>query len=221
MNKAFLLAIIFLQIALSINGQIFIDSTIISIDTATIDGKFYTAFYKTDNHLYVKNLKDSLIFESPDCYYNFEFNDFNGDHRKDIIVHYLSNIPAVQDLILYDTITKSFVPIIGFNRFPDPKSIPGTKYFYSYHRSGCADMNWDSDLFYIEEFKIVKIGTISGRECNNEGIKDGIYIYKINGKNTSLFNTLPIDTIINYKEYKWGFISEYWNSNYRLFDNNK
>gem|GEM_PF-5245252 len=32
---------------------------------------------------------------------------------------------------------------------PPPQRINGTHYFYSYHKSGCADMDWDSDLFYI------------------------------------------------------------------------
>lgn len=50
MNKAFLLAIIIFQIGISSNGQILIDSTIIRVDTATIKGKFYNAFYKTDNN---------------------------------------------------------------------------------------------------------------------------------------------------------------------------
>ena len=79
-------------------------------------------------------------------------------------------------------------------------------------------MNWDSDLFYIDNFKAIRIGNIAGRQCDNrDGEKDAVYIHKVYGDKEKLFKTLPIDTIGKYKDFKWGFIKEYWTKNYKLF----
>lgn len=78
-------------------------------------------------------------------------------------------------------------------------------------------MNWTSDLFYIENYHCIKIGSINGYECENSEIKDGIYIAKISGEKKSPIKELPIRTLKRYKEYKWGFIADYWKRNYGLF----
>ncbi|MNL73734.1 hypothetical protein D3C87_1992360 [compost metagenome] len=78
-------------------------------------------------------------------------------------------------------------------------------------------MNWDSDLFYIKDYKAIKLGNINGNQCENRDIKDGIYIHKIsNGKEIEI-QRLPIGLIEKFKNYKWGFIAEYWSKNYRKF----
>lgn len=192
------------------------DTTILHIDTAKIKGNTYIAFYKTDT-LYVVNNGGDTIIRTPDLHPNFEFNDFNEDGCKDIRIHYLGNVPAVQDLLLFDKTKKSFKLVEDFSRFPDPNPIKGTKFFYSYHRSGCADMNWGSDLFYLDNFKAIRIGNISGYECENRDTTDGVYIYKVKGSKKTSVVTMPITTIQKYDEYKWGFIKEYWTKNYRKF----
>jgi len=79
-------------------------------------------------------------------------------------------------------------------------------------------MNWDSDLFYIDNFKAVRIGNISGRECNNRhGVKDAIAINKVQSGKIKRVKTLPIETIRKYDDFKWGFIKDYWTTNYKLF----
>ncbi len=79
-------------------------------------------------------------------------------------------------------------------------------------------MNWDSDLFYIQDFKAVKVANISGIGCSDKvGKKDGIYVSKLRGDKKRLMQTLPISTIERFKDYKWGFIKEYWTKNYRKF----
>lgn len=78
-------------------------------------------------------------------------------------------------------------------------------------------MNWDSDLFYIKDFKAVRLANISGRECENSGIKDGLYINKVSGGKKNLFKTLPIDTVHKFKDDKREFIKKYWIENYKLF----
>lgn len=195
-----------------------IDTTLLHVDSTKVLGKSYLAIYKTNDTLYVLNEKADTILKAGDLHPNFEFDDFNGDGLKDIRIHYSSNVPAIQDLLLFDKQKKNFRLVDKFSDFPDPNPIKGTNYYYSYHRSGCADMNWDSDLFYLSNFKAIRIGNISGRQCDNrDGEKDGVYIYKIRNNKETLYRTLPIDTIWKYKNFKWDFIKEYWTKNCKLF----
>lgn len=125
----------------------------------------------------------------------------------------------VLDLFPYVPITGKFREANNFRDFPAPEQIKGTKFYYSYHKSGCTDLNWDSDLFYIENFKANRIGNIAGRQCDDrDGVKDAVYIHKFRSGKETLFKTLPIDTIWKYKDFKWGFINEYWTKNYNLFN---
>jgi hypothetical protein len=91
----------------------------------------------------------------------------------------------------------------NFNAFPDPKSIQGTKYYYSCHNNGCADMDWVSDLFYINNFKAERIGMIDGVGCGSDNVKIAIYIYSVKKNRKSLFKVYPMNTIEKYKKYKW------------------
>lgn len=79
-------------------------------------------------------------------------------------------------------------------------------------------MNWDSDLFYISHYRAIRIGNIAGRQCHNrDGVKDAVYVYKIEGVKEKLVKTLPISVIWKYKDVKWGFIKSYWGVNYKHF----
>ena len=145
------------------------------------------------------------------------FVDFNGDGYKDILIDYMTNVPGIEDLLLYDKAQRTYKKVVNFQDFPDPKRIANSAYYYSYHRSGCADMNWDSDLFYIKNYKAVKIGNISGNQCGNEYINEGLYISKmVEGKKIGV-NKLPINILKQYKDSKWGFIKRYWQRNYKSF----
>ncbi len=186
-------------------------------DTTEILGVTYFAYYlDTDSFVIINQDKDT-VFADNELYPAFEFEDFDKDGYDDIIVHYMSNTPSVQDLILFDVTSISFRRVENFSSYPEPIKILNTKYYYSYHRSGCADMNWDSDLFYIKDFKTVRIGNISGRQCNDRDVKDGIYIHKVQGDKETIYTSLPIEILGNYKDYKWGFIKEYWTLNYTKF----
>jgi hypothetical protein len=131
------------------------------------------------------------------------------------MIKYLSNVPERCDLFLYDKKTKQFVKIKNFREYPDPKRIPKTTCYYSYHRSGCADMDWDSDLFKIVDFKIVKIGNIAGRTCDD--IDNGIFIYRLSNHKKTLVKKFTINVINSYNDTKWGFIAGYWKNNYQKF----
>jgi hypothetical protein len=194
------------------------DSTLLHFDTATIAGEQYNAFFRTDDILYVINMKGDTILKEHELYRDFVFEDFDGDGLTDIRIHYMSNVPGVQDLLLFDKEDKTFRKVDNLSSCPDPKRVLNTRLYYSYHRSGCADANWDSDLFFIENYKTHKIANIAGRECNNEGIKDGIYISRIEADKNIPIETMPIEKIEEYQKGKWQFIENYWNTNHKRFD---
>lgn len=191
--------------------------TILYSDTTKILDQTYIANYLNNDVFFVRNQNGDTLFSDTELCPQFEFEDFDKDGYEDIRFHYLSNTPSVQDLILFDFKSKLFKKVENFSNYPAPEKIGNTKYYYSYHRSGCADMNWDSDLFYIDNFKIIRIGNISGRECNDRDVKDGIYINKVKGETETLYRTLSIETIGKYEDYKWGFIKVYWTKNYSKF----
>jgi hypothetical protein len=191
-----------------------IDSAILITDSTTILGERYFGFGTKGPKVIVLNSKGDTVLNQTDLYFEFEFQDFNGDSLDDIVVHRLSNVPAIQDLLLFDKAKKSFLIVNGFDKFPDSKPIHGTDYFYSYHRSGCADNFWDSDLFYIDKFETHLLGNISGNEC--EGEKGIVVSRVVNGKE-KIVDKFPVDVLEKYDDHKWGFIADYWAKNYFKF----
>jgi hypothetical protein len=88
-----------------------IDSTILTTDSTTILGERYFGFGTKGPRVIVLNSKGDTILNQPDLYFEFEFQDFNGDSLDDIVVHRLSNTPAIQDLLLFDKTINSFLVV--------------------------------------------------------------------------------------------------------------
>jgi hypothetical protein len=190
--------------------------------SAKIDGVRYKAIYKSSDwsiSILKADGKTVLHLKNTDYYdegfFSFKFVDFNGDGYKDLFIEHMSNVPTRCDLLLYDKRTKKFVLVKDFPDYPAPEKLKGTDLYYCYHRSGCADSNWDSDLFKIINNKIIKIGNISGLDCGDK--ETGVFISKIQGSKEQLIKKYPISEIGKYKNYKWGFIEQYWKRNYRKF----
>jgi hypothetical protein len=149
-----------------------------------------------------------------ESYFDFKFQDFNQDGFKDLYLDLGGNTPEKYSLFIFIPSTGKFKEIQNFSDYPDAKQIKGTKYYYSYSKGGCADNTWDSDLFYIQNSSAIKVGSIHGEGC---GIKDGIYMYNVKAGKDKLVKTLPLNTVEKYKDYKWGFLKQYWVNNYRQF----
>jgi hypothetical protein len=184
--------------------------------TEIIKGKKYTGSLDRFAFCLLNAKKDTLLY-LPEEYFTFDFRDFNKDGYKDVFLDLGGNTPERFDLLLFVPSMNRFKQILNFRDFPAPESISGTKYYYSYHKSGCADMHWDSDLFYIENFRATKIGNISGRQCDTKVEKMGVFVYKVKGDKKILFKKFPATITGKYKKGKWGFIKGFWNGNYRLF----
>ena len=191
------------------------EQNVFSSDTATIKGKKYIGVLNYQG-LILLNSKHDTVLQYKGDYWGFHFRDFNKDGYKDIFLDHGGNTPERYSLFIFLPLSSKFKEIKDFELFPDPKQIKGTKYYYSYHKSGCADSNWDSDLFYINNFRAIRLGNIAGRECNNRDIKDAIYIYRVHQDKKSLLKIVPIDILKRYKDFKWGFIKDYWTRNCKL-----
>jgi len=170
---------------------------------------------KDYNFFEIKSLNGKTLYRNENNPSEFVFTDFNEDGFLDIELHFMTNVPDVNEILIFNPELKNFTEIENFSSFPSATKIKNTVYYYSYHRSGCADNNWDSDLFYLKENRAIKIGNIHTIECDNEN-DNGIYIYKVNGENKKQLNLIPIEK--KDFENKWEFIKKYWTENYKEFE---
>jgi hypothetical protein len=109
-------------------------------------------------------------------------------------------------------------------KYPDAVQLKSNpKYYYSYHRAGCADMNWVSDLFKIVDFKIVQVGHIDAQGCDSEKelYPQVIQIFKVTNNDAEkmlLLTKLPYIKTLKKIDDKWEFIEKYWNQNLQKFE---
>lgn len=195
------------SILLSITVFIIANNNISSIDRAKVDGRSYTAICENQEKVSILNSKNKNIFtKNIDCTF-IKFEDFNKDGYKDLTV----NTTTTQNLIVYSPKIKKFQFIENFFNFPDAIHIDKTNKYYSYHRSGCADMLWDSNLFYIKDNKAIPLGNIHGDECELNRIS----ITK-NDKQKNI-KVLSTQILGKYKNGKFGFIDSYWKKHNKEF----
>ena len=154
---------------------------------------------------------------------DIEFPDFNKDGYPDIMLTYMGNNDSYF-LYLFDPLTKKYKNINGFDKYPQAIQLKkNSKYYYSNHRAGCADMNWVRDLFKIVNFKTIQVGHIYGQGCDFE-VKEYpqvIEIYKVTNNEEEkgkLISKLPYVKFIPDFGDKWNFIEKYWNINYQKFE---
>ncbi len=163
----------------------------------------------------LKTIDEKTLYRNDNNPSEFILTDFNEDGFLDIELHFMTNVPDVNEILIFNPELKIYTEIENFSSFPASIKIKNTNYYYSYERSGCADSNWDSYLYYLKENKAIKIGNIHTIECDNES-DNGIYIYKINGENKEQIKLIPIPK--KGFENKWEFIEKYWNENYMKFE---
>lgn len=172
----------------------------------------FTAIFDKDVFL-IKNEQNDTIYINKNHVASYEIKDVDKDEYKDFIVRHISNYSSY-DIGFYDKNINDFQVIEDFDG--EPQKISGTQYYYSYAKAGCADSNWYSDLFYIENYKIITVGKIVGIGCIGEE-KNGIFIYSYNGEKENLKKFIPREA--GYYNDKWEFIKKYWTENYMHFNN--
>jgi hypothetical protein len=143
-----------------------------------------------------------------------KFIDFNNDKNSDVLIDYFGN-NSTYFLYLFDKKTNTFKNIKDYLNFPDAIQLKSNPvYYYSYNRAGCADENWESDLFQIINFSLIQLGHIDGHGCDSQDIK----IYKImNNDKEVLIEKKPYYTVIIDSIDKWEYLEKYWNKNYKKF----
>lgn len=195
-------------------------------DTITINGQKYIQIQstKSDRFNCLISLSGDTVVKSEDYYFSAEYIDINEDGDKDIRVFAISNTPNQCDNYLYDKTHKTFKYIENCDL--DIKKIDGKNLYYSYNSTGCADMNWESYLSEIVDYKLIHLGHIEGQGCDYDTKQNPqvIEIYKITNSNTeekTLIEKLPYQKNIPKFEDKWNFIEKYWTKNYSLFEKKK
>ena len=179
-----------------------------------VNGIEYEACITRPGIFRVKNSNGKIIYIHEDNPFDFVFSDFNGDGYSDILMNYVSNTPGIQELLLFDVNTNKFEFVEFFNSYPNSKRINESNFYYSYHSNGCADNDWGSELYKLNETKIVPLGRIKGLGCL-ENDENGIYIYKLNGENEELLNYIKREE--GYWSGKFDFIEQYWRENKEVF----
>jgi len=180
----------------------------------TIHGIEFEACIKRPEIFTVKNSNGKVVYSLEDYPADFKFADFNEDGYADIILGYLTNTPETNELILFNKETNSFDKVMDFMNFPSAIKIKNSEFYYSYHKSGCADSNWDSDLFQIIENKAIRIGNIHGIGCGIDE-KNGVYINRVKNKEVQLIKFIEREE--GYWDEKWDFVKRYWSENYKKF----
>ena len=162
----------------------------------------------------LKSSKGDVLYKNENNPSEYILTDFNEDGFLDIELHFMTNVPSVNEILIFNPKSKSFIEIENFSNFPSAIKIKETDYYYSYERSGCADNDWDSDLFKIINNKAMRFGNIRGIGC--EGLKKtGIYINKVNNEKITEIKFIAREE--GYWDEKWDFIANYWTENYNKF----
>lgn len=162
------------------------------------------------------NKKNTVILsDTLDFITDLQLIDFNRDNAIDIRISYTGNVDR-QSLYLFNQLIGKFQKVIDFERFPHAKEVKGQDkgFYYSYHRSGCADNYWTSDLFKIIDYKVIHMGQIFGEGCE---APMQVKVYKVGPNKKHLIETLPYKLVEDSKDFKWGFIENYWSVNYSRF----
>ncbi len=179
----------------------------------------YNAFLCDDDYSgCITNKNNDTVFKESNLQSIPIFKDFDNDGCTDVL--FKSNIDDSYNLIMFDKKNRKFKKVENFIEYPDPVNISRSKYFYSYHSSGCADECWDSDLFFIENFNVIKIGNISRTiDTDDTKYEDVIVVNKIRKGRKILYGKIDFEIIEQQDRDKWKFIEEYWNKNYSKFEN--
>lgn len=172
--------------------------------------------HQLNSVLFILNQSKDTVYKHDSFSSNgFEVIDLDENGMSDIRLNQISNVGGLGELIFFDPKNKVFKPIKDFIKFAEPTKIKKTKYWYSYQRSGCADMNWTSYLFYIKDYQAIPIGKIRSASCAGES-ENGIFVYKTIGDQGVLVKKYSREA--GYYSDKWDFIDAYWNHNYQQFE---
>jgi hypothetical protein len=197
------------------------DTAIVQIYTLEINNQQYIQATKDGRFNCLLSVEGDTIVQSREYYFKALVTDIDEDGFNDIRVLVNSNTPNQCENYLFDKTGNTFKLVENCDL--DIRKIKGTTFYYSYNRAGCNDMNWESYLSKIENYRLVDYGFINGRGCNFE-IEENpqvIEIYKVNVSDSEpakILKTLPYHHFIKKNDDKWDFVENYWKKNYKIFE---
>lgn len=212
MDRVILTSLILIIPIVTIGQRIDYDSTFSSNGQ-----KFHVQLIQLKKYMTLLKIgkgKDIILTDTLNYTHQLDILDFNGDNGLDIMINFMGNVDY-QSLFLLDKSKNRFKRIEDFEKYQAAKKVSGSNLYYSYHRSGCADSYWTSDLFKIVDFMVIHLGQIFGEGCDEP---KQIKIYRINMGKKDLTETLPYKLVTDNKNGKWGFIEEYWTKNHNKFN---
>ena len=87
------------------------DNILMSIRDS-VNHEEFTVLYTQSWSLYVLSSNgDSINIDEKTGIQDMEFQDFDKDGFKDIRIYYMTNVPGVENLLLYNEETGSFTPV--------------------------------------------------------------------------------------------------------------
>ncbi|MEM9526264.1 MAG: hypothetical protein AAGA31_06620, partial [Bacteroidota bacterium] len=89
-----------------------------SADSLEVADQTFRMFRFSSGVTYLLDNENNLIYEDEDYSYEQELIDFNHDGYKDLKYKYLTNVPGVDKLLLFDTISNVFREVDNFSKFP-------------------------------------------------------------------------------------------------------
>lgn len=189
-------------------------------DTLILNNQSLVRTLRDQNLQSLTTLSGDTILKDVGYYADIKFIDINADGYTDIRAFVVSNTPNQCENYLFDKGKKIFRLLQNCDL--DIRLVKGTKYYYSYNRAGCADLNWESYLSKIENFKLVPVGYIYGQACDFDFKENPqqIFIYKITNPASEtklLIRKLPYSKYIPTFGEKWDFIESYWQKNWAIF----
>lgn len=178
------------------------------IDTTVIADQTFVVYQSSNDTLTIINLesKEEQRFQTP--FPSFSIEDFNGDKLDDIVISTISNISGIIQLLLFNNDKGNFKWIQDIFKFPNARRISDSNLYYSYSRNGCADENWKSFLFRIEDFEITEIEELRVVGCEYNQAEHGMFL-KTFVDESSEFNKIGGLDLMG-ELSKWEFIAEFW-----------
>jgi len=189
-----------------------------SNDSTQLENGYLVILNKEKTCILLKKGIDTIFFQN-DGMSRYYLEDFDNDGWNDLSIEYYTSIPDIKELFLYDPKSKTYRQVNDMTSFPASRKLIDN-YYFSYRRSGCADANWISDLFKIVDYKIVFLAEIYGQgwEADTRSEPQKIELFKV-AKNTkdSLLLEKKLPYIDESQVYKWNFIQDYWQKNYKNY----
>lgn len=142
-----------------------------------------------------------------------EYTDFDGDGLEDIRLHY-SDLSFFTIVYLFDPKEVKYKKIENSHDFPWPQKVANRAgLYFAYEAKGCADAQWESTLFTIQNFKMVPLAKIGVINCELPPKIDYWIMEEPDKKQLVSNEAFPFDG--TYLATKFESIKAFWEEGYK------